>query len=137
MNGVVGNWHIPNRELGDVLNRSYPISYSEMDGNDDTFDHIGCEPADYVIQYKPKNEKNKIWCLRDTLTRSDLAVYNESKVYNCFVGYANILRTRLEKAFNHPLRLLNVFCKEKRTKKTGNETKNQQNLRKKYHNNYL
>lgn len=53
--------------------------------------------------------------MRDTVTNGDFAVYNESKLFDCYVGYAEYLRTKIEKAFTGRIDLVNKYCDEKRS----------------------
>lgn len=116
VNGEDVNEHEPNYASAVLLNRPYDRrGYNDMEDSNVTFDNIGCEPIDYLIAKEPKNRfKYHYYCLRDTVTQGNFAVYDEEKEKDCYVGYCEILRTRIEKAFQKPLDLLGDVCQTTR-----------------------
>lgn len=95
-----GSFFSPNNASGNVLSRPYSeAGYIEKEHANEC-DCVECDLSDDEF-VRPK----KFWCLRDIEMQTTFHSYTESSAEDCAMGYAEVIRTRIEEAFRLPIEI--------------------------------
>ncbi len=92
-----------------VIHRSYNRNgYSQSNRGDIECDKKGCHNLMYGD-----------FCFTDLVARQDIDVGDHTKLNTCVVGYLEVVRHRLEKAFEKPIELMENSCRRGDRRETG------------------